>query len=94
MRIAVLGGGCVGLTTALQLSEELRGATRLDVLGADFERTTSHVAAGIFRVGTAYAGPTEAVTRFPMALIIALHIYAHTMSFIAFYLARGNCREY
>jgi glycine/D-amino acid oxidase-like deaminating enzyme len=69
MKIAVLGGGCVGLTTALIIQEKLRNA-HIDVIAADFEQTTSHVAAGIFRVGDAYSGPTEAITRFAHYMVI------------------------
>lgn len=54
----------MGLTTALYLQEELRNSTRIDVIAEDYEQITSHVAAGIFRVGTNYTGPTEAITRF------------------------------
>lgn len=64
MKIAVLGGGCVGLTTALQLQDDLRNSTRIDVISANFDQTTSHVAAGIFRVSSAFSGPSESITRY------------------------------
>ncbi|XP_011499436.1 PREDICTED: D-amino-acid oxidase-like [Ceratosolen solmsi marchali] len=62
MKIAVVGGGCVGLTTALIIQEKLRNA-HLDLIAENFEQTTSHVAAGIFRVGAAYSSPSESITR-------------------------------
>ncbi|XP_058800622.1 D-aspartate oxidase [Phymastichus coffea] len=63
MKIAVLGGGCVGLTTALQLQENLRNSTQIDVIAEDFGHTTSHVAAGIFRVSSTFSGPSENITK-------------------------------
>ncbi|XP_014214020.1 D-amino-acid oxidase [Copidosoma floridanum] len=62
MKIAILGGGCVGLTTALAVQEEFRNH-HLDVLAENFEQTTSHVAAGIFRVSPTFSGPTDSITR-------------------------------
>ncbi|XP_043249384.1 D-aspartate oxidase [Colletes gigas] len=62
MKVAIVGGGVVGLTTALQLQRELRNA-QVTVFASDFDRTVSHVAAGIFRVGSSYSGPTEKITR-------------------------------
>ncbi|XP_076642950.1 D-amino acid oxidase 1 [Halictus rubicundus] len=62
MKVAIVGGGVVGLTTALQLQRELRNA-EITVFASDFEQTVSHVAAGIFRVGSSYSGPTEQITR-------------------------------
>ncbi|KZC10767.1 PREDICTED: D-aspartate oxidase [Dufourea novaeangliae] len=62
MKVAIVGGGVVGLTTALQLQRELRNA-EVCVFASDFDRTVSHVAAGIFRVGSSYSGPTEQITR-------------------------------
>lgn len=62
MKVAIVGGGVVGLTTALQLQHELRNA-EITVFASDFEHTVSHVAAGIFRVGSSYSGPTEQITR-------------------------------
>ncbi|OXU22749.1 hypothetical protein TSAR_002254 [Trichomalopsis sarcophagae] len=63
MKIAVLGGGCVGLTTAVHLQNELRNSAKLDVIAETFDETTSHIAPGIFRVGVNYTGPTEEITR-------------------------------
>nr|XP_031827333.1 D-aspartate oxidase [Nomia melanderi]XP_031827342.1 D-aspartate oxidase [Nomia melanderi] len=62
MKIAIVGGGVVGLTTALQLQRELRNA-EIAVFASDFNCTVSHVAAGIFRVGSSYSGPTERITK-------------------------------
>ncbi|XP_014470496.1 PREDICTED: D-aspartate oxidase [Dinoponera quadriceps] len=62
MKVAVVGGGVVGLTTSLLLRRELRNA-EVTVLASDFDDTVSHVAAGIFRVGASYSGPTERITR-------------------------------
>lgn len=59
----MVGGGIIGLTTALQLKSELRNA-EVTVFASDFDNTVSHVAAGIFRVGSSYSGPTEQITRF------------------------------
>ncbi|XP_031781507.1 D-aspartate oxidase [Nasonia vitripennis] len=63
MKIAVLGGGCVGLTTAVHLQNELRNSAKLDVIAETFDETTSHIAPGIFRIGANYTGPTEEITR-------------------------------
>ncbi|CAB0039303.1 unnamed protein product [Trichogramma brassicae] len=62
MKIAVLGAGCVGVTTALELQRELPQA-QISLLAADFEGIKSFVAAGIFRIGTSFAGPSETITR-------------------------------
>jgi len=51
MRIAVVGSGVVGLTTALELQNEYRNA-KISILADKFyKETTSYVAAGIFRPG-------------------------------------------
>lgn len=62
MKVAVIGGGIVGLTTGLRLKNELRNA-EVTVFAADFDNTVSHVAAGLFRIGSSYSGPTEQITR-------------------------------
>ncbi|XP_017880164.1 D-aspartate oxidase [Ceratina calcarata] len=62
MKVAVVGGGIIGLTTALQLKNELRNV-ELTIFASDFDDTVSHVAAGLFRIGSSYSGPTEQVTR-------------------------------
>ncbi|KAJ8675770.1 hypothetical protein QAD02_011556 [Eretmocerus hayati] len=64
MKIAVLGGGCVGLTTALHLTQELRNTDRIDVVAASFDESiTSYVAAGIFRISSAFSAPTDQLTK-------------------------------
>lgn len=63
LNIAVLGAGVVGLTTAIELKNELRNA-KVTVLADKFTtETTSHVAAGLFRPGTSFCGPNEEITR-------------------------------
>ncbi|XP_043793401.1 D-aspartate oxidase isoform X1 [Apis laboriosa] len=62
MKVVIIGGGIIGLTTALQLKHELRNA-EITIFASDFNNTVSHVAAGIFRVGSSYFGPTEEITR-------------------------------
>ncbi|OAD53832.1 D-aspartate oxidase [Eufriesea mexicana] len=62
MKVAIVGGGIIGLTTALQLKRELRNA-EITIFATDFDNTVSHVAAGIFRVSSSYSGPTEEITR-------------------------------
>ncbi|XP_029045131.1 D-aspartate oxidase [Osmia bicornis bicornis] len=62
MKVAIVGGGIVGLTTALQLQNELRNA-QITVFATDFDNTVSHVAAGLFRIGSSYSGPTEKITK-------------------------------
>ena len=63
MKIAVIGGGAVGLTTALLLKDEWPNS-QINVIAESFEQTTSHVAAGIFRVGSSFIGPNEELTRY------------------------------
>ncbi|RZC41227.1 D-aspartate oxidase [Asbolus verrucosus] len=63
LNIAVLGAGVVGLTTAFELKNHFRNA-KIDVIADKFNAdTTSHVAAGLFRPGTNFSGPTEEITR-------------------------------
>uniref|UniRef100_A0A182LYE1 FAD dependent oxidoreductase domain-containing protein n=1 Tax=Anopheles culicifacies TaxID=139723 RepID=A0A182LYE1_9DIPT len=63
MNICVVGAGVVGLTTALELQREMRNAN-VTVLADRFEQDTcSDVAAGLFRPGTSFSGPTEEITR-------------------------------
>lgn len=63
LNVAVLGAGVVGLTTALQLKKEFRDVT-VDVIAEKFNReTTSFVAAGLFRPGTSFTGPSDEITR-------------------------------
>lgn len=63
LNIAVLGAGVVGLTTAIELKKQFRDVA-VDVIAEKFNtNTTSSVAAGIFRPGTSFCGPTEEITR-------------------------------
>lgn len=63
MRIAIIGSGVVGLTTALELQNEYRHA-RISIIADKFNKeTTSYAAAGIFRPGTSFSGPTDEITR-------------------------------
>lgn len=62
-RIGVVGGGVVGLSVALSLQSSARGA-QVSVLADRFEeKTTSHVAAGVFRPGTSFCGPDDDTTK-------------------------------
>lgn len=51
MKIAVVGSGVVGLTSALELQNEYRNANIFIIADKFFKETTSYVAAGIFRPG-------------------------------------------
>ncbi|XP_053685415.1 D-aspartate oxidase [Sabethes cyaneus] len=63
MQLCVIGAGVVGLTTALELQKEYRNAT-VTIVADRFEQDTcSDVAAGLFRPGTSFCGPTEDITR-------------------------------
>lgn len=63
MNIAVLGAGVIGSTVAKFVQEELRN-TNVTIIADSFgEETTSCVAAGIFRPGPSFKGPTKEVTK-------------------------------
>lgn len=63
VRVAVVGAGVVGLTTATLLQEALPGAS-ITVLADKFgQETTSDGAAGIFRPGLQFRGDNEADAR-------------------------------
>ncbi|XP_058461565.1 D-aspartate oxidase [Malaya genurostris] len=63
MDLCVIGAGVVGLTTALELQREFRNAN-ITIVADRFEQDTcSDVAAGLFRPGTSFCGPTEEITR-------------------------------
>ncbi|KAH8274626.1 hypothetical protein KR026_008787 [Drosophila bipectinata] len=63
MHFGVLGSGIIGLTTALELQKEFPTA-RVSVIADRFnEDTVSYVAAGIFRPGTSFMGPTQEITQ-------------------------------
>lgn len=62
MSFCVVGAGIVGITTALELQAEYSNA-RVTILADKFmQDTTSDVAAGIFRPGTSFSGPTDEIT--------------------------------
>lgn len=63
MKIAVVGAGVCGLTSALELQNEYPNATISILADKFYKETTSYVAAGIFRPGTAFSGGTEEITR-------------------------------
>lgn len=62
-RIAVLGAGVVGLTVAGLIQQQLKNAN-VTVIAEKFNQdTTSFVAAGIFRPGLSFKGPTKEITQ-------------------------------
>lgn len=68
MSFAVLGAGVVGLSTALELQDTYPTA-QVNLIADKFGRdTTSDVAAGIFRPGPSFTGPTDNITRFDLHL--------------------------
>ncbi|XP_060532085.1 D-aspartate oxidase [Cylas formicarius] len=63
LKIAVIGAGVIGFTTALELKNAFRNAN-IEILADKFNtETTSSAAAGVFRPGTSFCGPTEEITR-------------------------------
>ncbi|XP_011881441.1 PREDICTED: D-aspartate oxidase [Vollenhovia emeryi] len=63
MKIVIVGGGIVGLTTAGFVQTGYFRNADITVLASNFDDTVSHVAAGLFRVGSCFSGPSETVTR-------------------------------
>lgn len=63
MKIAIVGGGVAGLTTALQLKKNNLRNSDLTIIADSYDDLVSHVAAGIFRIGNDYSGPSEEITR-------------------------------
>ncbi|RLU14965.1 hypothetical protein DMN91_012852 [Ooceraea biroi] len=63
MKIAVVGGGVIGLTTAFRLQYEFMRNAEITVFAESFDNIVSYTAAGIFRVGTSYCGASETNTR-------------------------------
>ncbi|XP_075976028.1 D-amino acid oxidase 1 [Anticarsia gemmatalis] len=61
--IAVVGAGVVGLTVAKLLQEQLNNCNITVIADKYNNETTSHVAAGIFRPGTSFKGPTDEITK-------------------------------
>lgn len=64
MHFAVVGSGVVGLTTALELQKQFPNANVTIFADKFGVETTSDVAAGIFRPGNNFSGPTEDITRY------------------------------
>lgn len=63
LNIAVVGAGVVGLTTAFELKQYFRNAA-IDIIAENVNvDTTSAVAAGLFRPGPSFCGPTVEITR-------------------------------
>jgi len=63
MKICVIGAGVVGLNTSLALKKEYPNSD-VTILADKFTtETTSDVAAGLFRPGTSFSGPTDEITR-------------------------------
>ncbi|KAM0729812.1 D-aspartate oxidase [Formica fusca] len=59
MKVAIVGGGVVGLTTAvIAQNGSLRNAD-ITVLASDYDDIVSYVAAGIFRVGASFGSYNE-----------------------------------
>lgn len=81
MSFVVVGAGVVGLTTALELQKNFPNA-RVNVIADKFGvDTTSDVAAGIFRPGPSFSGPTDDITRSVMSfqLQVTIHfIHSHS----------------
>ena len=64
MRVGVLGGGIVGVHTALELQRELGPSLPLTLLADKFnEETTGDGAAGFFFPASYFMGPSYEVTR-------------------------------
>ncbi|KPJ04380.1 PREDICTED: D-aspartate oxidase [Papilio xuthus] len=61
--IAILGAGVVGMTVAKLLQDENRKFNITIIADSFKENTTSAVAAGIFRPGTSFSGPTVDITK-------------------------------
>lgn len=63
LNVGIVGAGVVGMTVARILQEEIRNA-RVTVIADKFHnKTTSSVAAGIFRPGTSFKGTTPQITK-------------------------------
>lgn len=64
MKVVIVGGGVVGLTTALQLKKNYYFANSdINIVSESYDDLVSYVAAGIFRIGDDYSGPTKNITR-------------------------------
>uniref|UniRef100_A0A1B6ES01 FAD dependent oxidoreductase domain-containing protein n=1 Tax=Cuerna arida TaxID=1464854 RepID=A0A1B6ES01_9HEMI len=62
LRVGVLGAGIVGVTSALQVQAVYPSASVTVVADKFNQDTTSDGAAGIFRPGTSFSGPTPEIT--------------------------------
>lgn len=62
-KVCVLGAGIVGLNTALLLQKEYPELRITLIADKINEETTSDGAAGIFRPGTSFQGPSEEITK-------------------------------
>lgn len=69
MNFCVVGAGVVGLTTALELQKEYRNANVTILADKLLKDTTSDVAAGIFRPGISFSGPTPEITRYELKFL-------------------------
>jgi len=64
MHIGVLGAGIIGVNSALQIQNEFNNA-KITLIADKFNNETlSAGAAGIFRPGTNFRGPTEEITKY------------------------------
>ncbi|XP_023024937.1 D-amino acid oxidase 1 [Leptinotarsa decemlineata] len=63
LKIAVVGAGVIGVTTALEIQNNIRNAHVSIIADKLNEDTTSWVAAGLFRPGNSFAGPNREVTQ-------------------------------
>uniref|UniRef100_A0A8D9AUD4 D-aspartate oxidase n=1 Tax=Cacopsylla melanoneura TaxID=428564 RepID=A0A8D9AUD4_9HEMI len=62
LKLCIIGAGVVGLNTALEL-QAVYPSCNLTIIAKEFTiNTTSHGAAGIFRPGISFSGPTDEVT--------------------------------
>ncbi|XP_054285676.1 D-aspartate oxidase-like [Macrosteles quadrilineatus] len=63
LNIGVLGAGVVGLTSTLQLLDKFPNCNITIIADKFNQDTTSDGAAGIFRPGTSFSGPSPEITR-------------------------------
>ncbi|KAJ8942006.1 hypothetical protein NQ314_010235 [Rhamnusium bicolor] len=63
LKVAVVGAGVIGITTAVELQKQFRNANITIIADKFNTSTTSYVAAGLFRPGTSFSGVNEDITR-------------------------------